>query len=242
MALALTVQPLPVLTGLSLNPLSVFEGGISNGLVTISGPAPSRGLVVTLSTDNTAVAQLSVNSINVAAGSTTAAFTVTGGTAGTATITATAGQTLSALFTVVRRKTKEIKDKDKDKDVIDKGKEKDKERLKDLEKVREVILTPAPAVSSGLVSAGPTAAAQSQAFIRPDERPRVGESVLNPPTALEPKVEIIQSVVVLADLTSSDATMDSSAALPGQEQKLLEKPLTAEKGTLGENLGDRIGR
>jgi len=141
----------------------------------------------------------------------------------------------------VTRKTKEIKDKDKDKDLIDKGKDKDKERVKDLEKVREVIAAPVPSVSPGLVSASPVAA-QSQAFIRPEERPAVGESVLNPPTQLAPVTEIIQSVVVPAALSSSDATLDFRAALPEEEQKLLEKPLTAEKGTLGENLGDRLGR
>jgi len=245
-ALVLNVQPPPVLTALTLNPPSVFEDGISNGQVTISGPAPSRGLVVSLSTNNSAVAQLSGNSVTLVAGNTTATFSVTGVTAGTATITATAGTALSALFTVVRRKDA-IKDaNDNAKNIRDNAKDA-RDNAKEIKEIRDkgrtrLELSPArfPAAPLGLVSASPVAA-QSRAFIRPAERPLVGESVLNPPTTLEPTPETSHSVVVPIAVTPSLET-DSVTTLPDQEQKLLEKPLSAEKGTLGENLGDRLGR
>jgi hypothetical protein len=98
----LTVTPAAVtLTSVALSPASVQGGAASAGTVTISGPAPSGGVVITLSSDNsTAVVPASVT---VAAGATTATFTVNTNpvaSSTTANISATYGTTLSAALTV----------------------------------------------------------------------------------------------------------------------------------------------
>src|SRR5437667_67399 len=66
----------PILSGLSLNPSSVTGGSPSTGTVTLSGPAPSGGAVVSLSSSNTGVASVP-SSVMVPAGATSASFTVT---------------------------------------------------------------------------------------------------------------------------------------------------------------------
>jgi hypothetical protein len=65
------------LSSLTLNPTSVL-GGVqsSTGTVTLSGPAPSGGVQVTLSSSNTAVARVPP-SVTVQAGATSGTFTVT---------------------------------------------------------------------------------------------------------------------------------------------------------------------
>ena len=191
-AIPIVVQPPPQLTGaLGLNPASVFVGGTSTGTVNISGPAPQNGLPITLSTDNSGVAQLSSASITVPAGATTATFTVTGVAAGNATISATATNTISALFTVVQRKGKEIIDKVTRKESVDKVQ---------LEKVSEKVLgrevlpqlrrsQPAgPAGNpdvTGATEESRTNLPEGAAFIRIEERPAVGDQALNPPTPKE---------------------------------------------------------
>src|SRR5581483_2260848 len=59
----------------SLNPVSVTGGSVPTGTVTLSGPAPPSGAIVTLSSNNRAVASVPA-SVTVAASATTAAFTV----------------------------------------------------------------------------------------------------------------------------------------------------------------------
>ncbi|HEY3161196.1 MAG TPA: hypothetical protein VGJ78_19660 [Vicinamibacterales bacterium] len=102
----LTVTPgaagAPSLSTLSLSPTTVTGGTSSQGTVTLSGPAPSGGSVVTLSSSNTAVATVPA-SVTVAAGSTSQTFTVTTATvsaATSATITGTLGVSRSATLTV----------------------------------------------------------------------------------------------------------------------------------------------
>src|SRR2546425_4097410 len=63
------------LSSLSLNPTSVTGGNSSTGTVTLSGAAPSGGAQVTLSSSNTVVARVP-SSVTVAAGATSATFTV----------------------------------------------------------------------------------------------------------------------------------------------------------------------
>ncbi|HEV2522547.1 MAG TPA: hypothetical protein VGT24_09215 [Candidatus Acidoferrales bacterium] len=63
------------LSSLSLNPTSVMGGNSSTGTVTLSGPAPTGGAQVTLSSSNTAAARVPA-SVTVAAGATSAMFTV----------------------------------------------------------------------------------------------------------------------------------------------------------------------
>jgi len=71
---ALTINPATV-TGVSLNPSSVTGGSSSTGTVTLNGPAPAAGIVVTLSSSNTTYATVPA-SVSVAAGSSTGTFTV----------------------------------------------------------------------------------------------------------------------------------------------------------------------
>jgi hypothetical protein len=77
---SLTVMPppRPTLASLTLNPSSVIGGplvGSSTGTVTLSGPAPSGGAQVTLSSSNNGVASVP-SSVTVPAGSTKASFIV----------------------------------------------------------------------------------------------------------------------------------------------------------------------
>ena len=71
----LTVN-LPSLSSLSLNPSTVQGGNSSTGTVTLSGPAPTGGAVVSLSNSNTSTATVPA-SVTVAAGATSATFAVT---------------------------------------------------------------------------------------------------------------------------------------------------------------------
>lgn len=91
------------LLSLSLNPTNVTGGNSSVGTVTLSGPAPAGGAQVTLSSSNTAAANVPPN-VTVAAGATTATFTVSTtavGASTTVTISATyAGATRSASLNV----------------------------------------------------------------------------------------------------------------------------------------------
>ena len=93
------------LASLALNPTSVVGGVSSQGTITLSGPAPSGGAVVTLSSSNTNVATVPA-SVTVAAGSASAAFTVTTrSVSSSTTVTITAargGVTRTAGLTVTR--------------------------------------------------------------------------------------------------------------------------------------------
>src|SRR5260221_5307364 len=68
--------PSPTLTALTLNPTSVTGGNPSTGTVILSGPAPSGGTVVSLSSSNTSAATVPA-SVTVAAGDTRATVQVT---------------------------------------------------------------------------------------------------------------------------------------------------------------------
>ena len=91
------------LSSISLNPASVMGGNSSTGTVELSGPAPTGGAQVALSSSNTAVATVP-SSVTVAAGTTSASFTVsTTAVAASATVTISAsyaGATASASLTV----------------------------------------------------------------------------------------------------------------------------------------------
>jgi hypothetical protein len=71
-----TVKPAPAatLSSLTLNPTSVNGGSQSTGTVTLSGPAPAGGAVVTLSSSNGAASVPS--SVTIPAGATSTSFTV----------------------------------------------------------------------------------------------------------------------------------------------------------------------
>ena len=94
--------PAGVLTAVAVNPTAVNGGTNVTGTVTLGSPAPTGGVVVSLSSDNVAAALPS--SVTVAAGASTATFTVTTTAVNATTnavITATAGAvTKTATLTV----------------------------------------------------------------------------------------------------------------------------------------------
>jgi hypothetical protein len=104
----LAVNPAAAVTvaGVSLNPATVTGGNTSQGTVTLSGPAPSGGMVVTLASGNTAAATVTA-SVTVPAGATSATFTVTtkSVTASTSVLVSATGGgvTRSATLTVTPR-------------------------------------------------------------------------------------------------------------------------------------------
>jgi len=85
------------LSSLSLNPTSVTGGNSSTGTVTLSGPAPAGGAQVTLSSSNTAAANVPPN-VTVAAGATTATFTVS-----TSAVVTSTAVTISAAYSGATR-------------------------------------------------------------------------------------------------------------------------------------------
>jgi len=79
-------------SSLTLNPATVVGGSSSQGTVTLTGAAPTGGATVTLSSSNTAVAQVPANVV-VAAGATSATFTIT-----TSAVTTATSATISASY------------------------------------------------------------------------------------------------------------------------------------------------
>ena len=73
---ALTVST-SALSSIALNPTSVVGGNTSTATVTLSGPAPTNGLLVNIASSNTAIATVPSSTITIPAGSTNAQFTVT---------------------------------------------------------------------------------------------------------------------------------------------------------------------
>jgi hypothetical protein len=72
---ALTVTPVKLLS-LTLNPATVVGGNGSTATVSLSGPAPAAGILVTLSSSQKNVAQVPVN-ILIPAGAVTGTFAIT---------------------------------------------------------------------------------------------------------------------------------------------------------------------
>lgn len=87
----------PILSSLSLSPATVKGGASSQGTVTLSGSAPSGGVVVSLS-DNSSAATVPAN-VTVLAGTTSAKFTVT-----TTAVTRSGSATISAAYGGVTKK------------------------------------------------------------------------------------------------------------------------------------------
>jgi chitodextrinase len=103
-----TTQLAGALVSLALNPTTVTAPASSTGTVTLSGPAPAGGLAVTLTSSDTRKARVPAT-VTVAAGQSTATFTVTtltgqlGGGQNPVTITATlAGTGRTAVLNVLR--------------------------------------------------------------------------------------------------------------------------------------------
>ncbi len=103
-----TTQLAGALVSLALNPTTVTAPNPSTGTVTLSGPAPTGGLAVTLTSSDTRKARVPAT-VTVAAGQSTATFTVTtltgqlGGGQNPVTITASlAGTGRTAVLNVLR--------------------------------------------------------------------------------------------------------------------------------------------
>jgi hypothetical protein len=85
---------------LTLSASSVVAGGVAQGTVTLTGPAPSGGVSVSLTSSAPSVATVA-STTSVSAGASTATFTITALAAGTASITAALnGNQQSASLTV----------------------------------------------------------------------------------------------------------------------------------------------
>lgn len=105
--LSIAAEPtLPILTALTLNPARVRGGSTSTGTVTLSGPAPSGGAVITLSSSNPSIATVPA-SITVPAGAASASFTIlTVRVSGSTSVVISAqynNTTLSTPLTVTRK-------------------------------------------------------------------------------------------------------------------------------------------
>jgi hypothetical protein len=81
-----------VLISLGVNPNSIVGGASSQGTVTLSGPAPSGGATIKLTSSNQAAAQVPA-SVTVAANATTATFTIT-----TTAVSSATSSTISASY------------------------------------------------------------------------------------------------------------------------------------------------
>jgi peptidoglycan/xylan/chitin deacetylase (PgdA/CDA1 family) len=87
------------LSSISRNPATVVGGNPSTGTVTLTGPAPAAGVVVSLSSSNTSVARVPA-SVTVPGGSNSANFTIT-----TSAVTSTRNPTIRATYRSVTRST-----------------------------------------------------------------------------------------------------------------------------------------
>ncbi len=85
------------LSSLAVNPASVTGGNSSTGTVTLSAPAPTGGAQVALSSNNTNAARVP-SSVTVAAGATSATFTVS-----TSVVSASTAVTISATYAGVSK-------------------------------------------------------------------------------------------------------------------------------------------
>ncbi|HET6928824.1 MAG TPA: hypothetical protein VFI45_00760, partial [Candidatus Acidoferrum sp.] len=85
------------LSSMALNPTSVVGGNPSTGTVTLTGPAPTGGAQVTLSSSNTTVARTPA-SVTVVAGASSATFTVA-----TSAVTASTAATITAAYAGVSK-------------------------------------------------------------------------------------------------------------------------------------------
>ena len=100
---SVTVTPATIgLSSLAFAPNSVVSGNGSTGTVTAVGPAPTGGVVISLSSGNSAVVSVP-SSVTIPVGSTSATFSVSSGSVGTATgvtITASSATPVSSVLTV----------------------------------------------------------------------------------------------------------------------------------------------
>jgi hypothetical protein len=196
---SLTVQPAPAalsVVQVTLNPNPAAVGTSVTGTVVLSGPAVA-GTTVALASGNTQVATVQQAVVTPTVGQNSAQFQVAAIGAGTTDIRASLG-TSSQISTLTVEKPKETKEgkerkdtkekekeqKEKEKDTKEKDtKEAAKDRLdklqaveKRVEKVRDLQeFGREPNIPGGMGLAQDTRLDQGQAFIRPAERPAIGQ-------------------------------------------------------------------
>src|SRR5262249_32639391 len=251
----------PNLTGVViLTPSSINVGAFSTGTVTINRPAPSKGFVVAVRSGDPAIAEVQQANVTVDPGKTTATFQVRGrapsGDQGVDIIPQAGNVTVTGNLVVRTRKTLgKIESKERlGKEV---GSKEGAAAIEKLPSGREVIspftrtinkLTEAlgPNLSgSALPDLGASASGpMAQAFILAEERPPVGEAVLNPPGPPDAKPESKQEAARAGDGSLSAPVRSKSKgevarAAPRRKAKSIEKPAVAEKGTIAEDLGKR---
>jgi hypothetical protein len=105
--LTVTPPPPPTLSSLTLTPATVTGGSSATGTVTLSGPAPPGGAVVTLASSKVSVAAVP-SSVTVAAGTSSSRFTVSTVTVSSATSAVISasynGATKSATLSIKKRR------------------------------------------------------------------------------------------------------------------------------------------
>jgi hypothetical protein len=192
--ITLTIAQPVLIAPLSITPISIFTQGSAAGQIILSSPAPSKTPTVTLSSSNTQVATVAPTSITIPGGGISAPFTILGHSPGTATITASLGtSTASGTITVITRPTGKEK---REKEILaDKGSIlADKASLPEQIHPGKIIeFSPQSSqqnISPTDPSRGPgnlsetrdQVPATGQAFIRPEERPSLGQEILNQET------------------------------------------------------------
>jgi Family of unknown function (DUF6519) len=189
--ITLTIAQPALIAPLSIIPTSIFTLGSAAGQIILTSPAPSKTPVVTLSSSNTQVATVAPTSITIPVGGISTPFTVVGHNPGTATITASFGtSTASGTITVTTRPTgKEKREKEI---AVEKGslqveKAVVSEQLRPAKTIetrpqfsQQGVISADPAIGPGnLLETRDQVPAAGQAFIRPEERPSLGQEVLN---------------------------------------------------------------
>jgi hypothetical protein len=177
-AATVSIAPLSLTGTLSIAPQLIIIGSQATGTVNLTAPAPSAPpTVVTLVSSNAAVATVPVN-VTVPSGSTSAQFFIKGVAAGSATVTATLGVSLANAITV-RQKTKEagVKEVAVKESAI---KEAATKEAFGAEKVTDVVTRFGLTQPIGPIVTGPSpivdpTSPNARAFIRPEERPEVGQ-------------------------------------------------------------------
>jgi hypothetical protein len=186
-SITLTIAQPGLISPLSINPSSIFTQGTATGLITLNSPAPSNPPVVTLSSSNIQIATVPP-SVTIPAGSISLSFTILGHSPGTAIITASFGtSTASGSITVRIRPTgKEKREKEI---LVDKGTLLvEKAVIEQIQPGKNIEIhpqsspggtAPNPPVSPGnSTETREQPQATAQAFIRPEERPSVGQEIL----------------------------------------------------------------
>jgi hypothetical protein len=248
--MTLDVIPPPELTGvLTLDSRSIVVGDSATGTVTLSGPAPANGLDIKLDSSNRNAAT-TPDRVTVAAGGTQATFDIPGIGLGSTTISAQVGSVrLTAPLTVRRKIGKETIGKEIGKEL---GKEIEKaaprETIRPATKTVKILTETLAPTRAGSAPAGldpgASTAPTAQAFILAEERPPVGEAVLNPPGPPEAKLEEKSEAAPAGGGSSSGSARSKGKrvvvrAAPKRKAKSIEKSVVPEKGTIAEDVGKR---